>query len=439
MLAEVLLNGGRGALLLRSGVISIGIKIVFTLLSFFISLTLARVLGPEGFGVYSFCLAILMLVSIPVQSGYPMMLVREVAKARGLKNFSLIASIQKWAFSLILVTSILIVIVVFLLEWKLSIVLGSIRSSVFYIGVVLIPCVGLILAQGAVMRGLGWVNVGQFFDAILRPLLFLIVLLCSYSIGLSVQSVMELKVLVTVFVLAASTTVALYVQRGFIFRRVSLSNESDGFQWGQLVMPLMAVSGFQLVNGYVDIVVLGMIRTDEEVGVYRVVVQMGNLVIFALVAVNQILHPLFARQYDAGEMVKLQKMVTTSARLILLLSVPIAVIFAVWSEQLLSFFFGVEYVAGGLPLCIVAIGQLTNAAFGSVAALLNMTGHEKDTMRGMFIAFVVNVILNLVLVPEYGMVGAAIATAFSILCWNAVLRHYVKKRLGIESSSWRKA
>ena len=90
-------------------------------------------------------------------------------------------------------------------------------------------------------------------------------------------------------------------------------------------------------------------------------------------------------------------------------------------------------------LCIVAIGQLTNAAFGSVAALLNMTGHEKDTMRGMFIAFVVNVVLNLVLVPEYGMVGAATATAISIFILNAVLRYYVKKRLGIESSSWRRA
>ena len=102
------------ALLLRNSAISVGIKIVFTLLSFFISLVLARVLGPEGFGAYSFCLAILMLVSIPVQSGYPMMLVREIAKARGLNNFSFIASIQKWTFSLILVTSILIVIVVFL-------------------------------------------------------------------------------------------------------------------------------------------------------------------------------------------------------------------------------------------------------------------------------------------------------------------------------------
>ena len=427
------------ALLLRNSAISVGIKIVFTLLSFFISLVLARVLGPEGFGAYSFCLAILMLVSIPVQSGYPMMLVREIAKARGLNNFSFIASIQKWTFSLILVTSILIVIVVFLLQWKLSVVLGSIRSSVFYMGVVLIPCVGLILAQGAVMRGLGWVNVGQFFDAVLRPFLFLIALLYSYSIGLSAQSVMELQVLVTVLVLVASTTVALYVQRGFIFRKEAFSEKSKGFQWGQLVLPLMIVSGFQLVNGYVDIVVLGMVRTDEEVGIYRVVVQMGNLVVFALAAVNQILHPMFARQYDAGEMVELQKLVTTSARCILLLSFPIVVIFMVWSEQLLSYFFGVEYIAGGLPLCIVAIGQLTNAAFGSVGALLNMTGHEKDTMRGMFIAFVVNVVLNLVLVPEYGMVGAATATAISIFIWNAVLRYYVKKRLGIESSSWRRA
>jgi O-antigen/teichoic acid export membrane protein len=70
-----------------------------------------------------------------------------------------------------------------------------------------------------------------------------------------------------------------------------------------------------------------------------------------------------------------------------------------------------------------------------VGALLNMTGHERDTMNGMIVAMVVNVGLNLVLAPLYGMAGAAAATATSVLVWNILLRKAVLKRLLIESSA----
>ena len=69
--------------------------------------------------------------------------------------------------------------------------------------------------------------------------------------------------------------------------------------------------------------------------------------------------------------------------------------------------FGAEYSAAYLPLVILSIGQLVNAGTGSVAYLLNMSGHEQDTMRVYFVAALVNAVLNFILVPKYGMFGAA--------------------------------
>ena len=103
-------------------------------------------------------------------------------------------------------------------------------------------------------------------------------------------------------------------------------------------------------------------------------------------------------------------------------------------ENFLEIIYGNEYVIGTIALKILVIGQMVNAAFGSVGAILNMTGHEKDAVIGMSIAIVVNVALNFILIPVYGINGAAFSSALAFFIWNSILRHFVKKRLDIESS-----
>ena len=98
--------------------------------------------------------------------------------------------------------------------------------------------------------------------------------------------------------------------------------------------------------------------------------------------------------------------------------------------------FGKEYVSSYVALTILTFGQLINAAIGSVGNLLNMTGHERDTMRAVAFAAAVNIVLNTVLIPSYSIEGATIATAITLTIWNLVLRRAVLRRLGIESMAF---
>ena len=100
-----------------------------------------------------------------------------------------------------------------------------------------------------------------------------------------------------------------------------------------------------------------------------------------------------------------------------------------------TFVFGAAYGGSGAALGILAIGQLCDAAFGSVVFLLNMTGHERDTVRGLSIGVVVNALLNLALIPLFGINGAAAATALTLLIWNVLLWRAVRRRLGIDSTA----
>jgi O-antigen/teichoic acid export membrane protein len=87
-----------------------------------------------------------------------------------------------------------------------------------------------------------------------------------------------------------------------------------------------------------------------------------------------------------------------------------------------------------VPLVILCVGQLVNASMGSVASVLNMTGHERETTKSVLVGAFVNVTLNLALVPVWGMIGAAIATACTLVVWNVIMWHKARTLVGIETS-----
>ena len=164
------------------------------------------------------------------------------------------------------------------------------------------------------------------------------------------------------------------------------------------------MAALQLINGRTDILALGFFRTDAEIGIFRVASQMAAVVVFALQAVNTIQGPHIAHLFAKGDMHKLQTMITRSAQGIMLFAVPVVIVIVIFGEFIIRTVFGPEYESAYIPLVILCVGQLVNASMGSVGSLLNMTGHERDTTKSILIAAIVNVTLNLSLVPVWGII-----------------------------------
>jgi len=118
---------------------------------------------------------------------------------------------------------------------------------------------------------------------------------------------------------------------------------------------------------------------------------------------------------------------------VLAFNLVLTILFVALGRSFFNLVFGPEYDASYVPLLILLAGQMVNSAAGSVGFLLNMTGHERETARGMAVAATLNVVLNLLLTPLWGVQGAAIATAVSMIAWNALLWWAVHQRLGISS------
>tara|TARA_R110001599_G_scaffold99341_1_gene254712 strand:- start:12632 stop:13951 length:1320 start_codon:yes stop_codon:yes gene_type:complete len=425
-----------GNIFIKSGAFIIFIRVIGTLLTFVLSVVLARSLGVAGYGVYSFALSVLMILSIPIQSGIPTLAVREAAKAMARNQFPLIGLVLWWGNRLVLSYTLIlcVLLAVFILvagEWA-----DTQRFHVVVIGFLSIPLVALNLMKTAIIRGSGRVVMGVIPDGLFRPVINLLLIL-----GV-ILFVSDLKVSVfqamLIYMLSAAATlfISFLMLKGLAkkYSIKSIKSSSISLEWRGSLYILTVVGGAQLLFGYLDTLILGFFREDAEVGLYRVAIQFSLIVSFGLTVLNQMLHPYFSRFTTSKDFGGLQQLAVNSSLVIFGVAAIPAIIFILFGGEILDAIYGEEYLAGLIALKVLVVGQLINAAFGSVGALLNMGGYEKDSMKGMLIAVGLNVLLDLILIPVFGIEGAAVASAISISTWNVILRYYVKKRLGIESS-----
>ena len=119
----------------------------------------------------------------------------------------------------------------------------------------------------------------------------------------------------------------------------------------------------------------------------------------------------------------------------MLFSLPVAAGLLVFGQRFLLIF-GAEFTTGRAALSILSAGQLINVAMGAVGLLLVMTGHERDAAKGIGIGALLNIILNALMIPRWGLEGAAIANAGSIIAWNVLLALWVYRRLGIDATAF---
>jgi O-antigen/teichoic acid export membrane protein len=187
----------------------------------------------------------------------------------------------------------------------------------------------------------------------------------------------------------------------------------------RLSIPLFFIGiGYQLLN-QMDIIMLGHFASERDVGIYSVALKVSSFVLIGLEILLPIVAPLFS-QFSAlshNELTAaLFRTVTKWSCYSALIIFTCIVIFRV---ELLHLF-GKAFTAGDTVLLVLAMGSLINAATGPTGTLLSMTGKQKWELVNTISMVVFNLVLNLVLIPTMGLIGAAIATAVSIATINGL-------------------
>ena len=195
----------------------------------------------------------------------------------------------------------------------------------------------------------------------------------------------------------------------------------------------MLVSSFLVVIQRSDLILVGAMVGTEEAGIYNAATRTAALVSFILSAVNAIVAPTIAKLYAEEKHEALKKLARKVAQFVFWPTLLISIVLAAGSGFILSLF-GSEFVEGRPILIILILGQLTNASVGSVGYFMNMTGHQDQSAKVFGVSAIINILLNIIGIYFFGAIGAAIATAVSMVIWNVWLYRLVKDILDIDSS-----
>lgn len=402
-------------------------------LSLVVNVVLANLLLPDGYGLYGFIMASVAILTIPATFGMPALIVRETARSMADCNPGRVWQLWRWAQRVGVMTSIGAAAIG--IPWLLfNAEVEQWRTWAWGGG--LIPILVLAYIRSAAIRGLGHTLLGQFPETILRPaatVVFVLFLAVILGPRFDTEFAMIATLSGTAVAFLLGQVVLLYVAP----RRPPASSRPATTEirrtWFVAAITIGLANGAQVLGANTDILFLGVLTTNAEVGLYKIALSGGSLVGFGLQAVNMVLMPQIASIYHSGDMMALKSMVRFAAQIAFAFTLGAVAMLVVFGNWLIIALFGTAYADAYVTLLIIGSGQLASAFFGSVVLLLSMTGHERKTLVGAVGYALLNTLLNVILVPLAGMEGAAVATAASLFVLNLYLWIVARQTLGINT------
>jgi len=421
------LGSGPGRNIALGAGAALAVQLVGAGASFGVEVVLARVLGADDYGVYSYALAWVILLAIPTTLGFTTSLLRYVGAYRGAAECGLLKGVVLRSWQLVAACSLVSVSVVVV---GMALIGRPPHAGVLYLALWLVPLTAIQNIQQSMGRGLGNVVIAFAPARIVVPVLlaFLLVGLAGADRTVDPRTAIWLTMFAMLLAVAGQGMV--------IGRRVFESPEPACYrtrEWLRSSLPMMLIAGFMLLLARTDVIMLGFLATSSDVGIYTAASRTSNLVLLTLTAVNALTAPAIADLFARGEIKELQRIAAGVAHLAFWPSLVLATSL-LWAAPVVLGAFGGEFVLGRYALTILVFGNLVSVGVGSVGYFMNMTGNQNVMAVVVGSTAVLNIVLNWILIPRFGVTGAAAATAISVTLWNVTLNLVVKRRIGVRPS-----
>ncbi len=291
------------------------------------------------------------------------------------------------------------------------------------------PLFALLLLHEGLARSFDRVLLAFSPQYLWRPLGLLLVCGALYAGGrpLDAPLVMQVSLAVCAAVLLAQMAAFRHGLPAAVRRAAPVW---QGRHWLRVAFPMLLVQGFDLLFLNTDLLVLGAFRPPDQVGIYQAAARTAGLISFVHYAVEALAAQRFAALAIRHDTAGIERLLRRSVRLMFWPALAIATALLLLGPALLGLF-GPGFDAGYPVLLILLAGHLARAAAGPLSVLLNMTGHEGHNARILGGTALANLAGNLLLVPAFGMHGAALATVGAMLLTSALLAWGVRRRLGL--------
>ncbi len=407
------------------------IKILSIFFGFIFTFYITQLYGADGMGFFALCQSILMISTLISLFGTDTSLVRFVSENFYQQNYVKIKSVYLSVLKIVIPISLILSLVIFFSKSILSkfiFNISNIETGLFYSLIACLPLC-LIHIHSESLRGMQKVELYSIIKYFLTPFFSIILLFMLYDDDNIYLPVLAYSISI---IMTSVIGCFIWLNKSKIFSTQNIYTPIKDIL--KISFPLMVSSSMLLLLQWIDILILGYYESSSQIGIYNVAVKISMFGSIVLFSINSIVAPKISQLFNQKNIIELNKIVKISSRLMFFLTIPILIFILFFSEFILRFF-GEEFILGTACLNILIIGQLINVLCGSVGYILNMTGYQNIFKWIIFFSFIINVILNIVLIPFYGIFGAAIASMISLTLWNILSCIYIYKKFNI-STIW---
>lgn len=428
---------GRLVELLRGSGLVLSFKILGALGGYAFAILLSKWAGARGLGLFEMVVTAITIISVVARLGLESAIVKYISGFHIKGELGKIRSIYGRSALVVIGVSVLISAVFFVLADKIAGLFSGfhpwILTPAFKWAALFIPVFALLQLNAEALRGMKRMTDFSLLQNGSVMVLSVVILWLLSLTGDPISGITGVDAYVY------SLVILLIISFAMLFRayRKDLNRAKpvnvDFRKVMKTAFPMFVSGSVYLVMSWTDTLMVGGMMTDADVGVYRFAFRMATLITFSQFAINSIAAPMISGFSTTQDTRGLRSIIHQIAWVNLLLSFPVFLVFVLFPEWVLITAAGDSFVGGISSLRILALGQVVNALCGPVMYTLNMTGHERDSQRIMLYTAVLNLVLNLVLIPRMGISGAAVATTVSMIIWNVAAGWKVYKYFSIIS------
>lgn len=408
------------------------ITFISMVLAFISSIILARSLTVEGYGAYSFIMSLTGSLALISYLGLPAMMTREIAKYNQSEKWGLIRGLIAKSHQFVICIAILLILLLTMMWLLFASSTESNDWRLLIYSMPLIPIIALTSLRIASLRGLKRVVMGAIPEGVVRPAIFLILLMFLTLIGgASVEAIIVAQIIAAFGALSVGV---------MLFRRVVFENyknvapEYETQEWKSLLLPFMGIASVSFLNvGFITIF-LGFLGTNQDVAMYRIAVNVALVVALPLALIESVISPHITHLYSAGEIDKLRKLVQLGSLAALLISSLPALGLLFFGTEIIKLLYGIEYVEAYSTLVVIVIGYSIVNFVGLSMQLLYATEYHTTAFRLSVYGAVITVLICLLLIPMFGALGAGIALGFGKAIRSALFVVEARRRLNFKTS-----
>jgi O-antigen/teichoic acid export membrane protein len=416
MIEQTLKNIAKGTIITFGGIV------VGTILQFLTRVIFARGLGPNEYGQLILALSLLYIVGGIASFSFGTVLARFLSYYNRPENLPKQKGILISAFMLIFLISIFVTFVFFVLADDISISIFNMPELVpiLHIFSLILPIFAFKLLFAGALRGyqqMGFLAISEQIFAqgalVILGVFFIWtnIKLVGVSIGYSLAIFMT--TFLTLFFLLRSAKVF------SIWGKIEASYD-DTRSMFIFSLPIFVSQQLGQLRGRVDTLLLATLATASEVGIYNVAVPVARLLMLGLSSINGILLPSLSQFQANKDFENLKYTYKASSFWVLFLTFPLFLFIVTYPHQILEILFGKQYTIAKSALLVLSCGLFINIISGPFGETLVAVGRPFGNTLVSVVSLTSSVILNIILIPVYGIVGAALASTLSLFLASVV-------------------